>query len=190
MRIQPLLDSCPWVWVVVVFFADAGYTIFDGVEGRTRPAVLPPNGFLKGPGLDASRTNMRMGSFPKCMWLKIKQEGLRRCWSMFPLTRVPFWYRFFEPQPNTIIAWARMGPTTSCVPPMFREGKILNGTIPCKLCFFVPRLKFFVGLVVGFPLHSLKAKKLSARHLKSDRPVCCLFCCGRQIIRSCWDWNP
>ena len=32
-------------------------------------------------------------------WLKIKQEGLRRCWSMFPLTRVPCWYRFFEPLP-------------------------------------------------------------------------------------------
>ena len=32
------------------------------------------------------------------VWLKIKQEGLRRFWSMFPLTRVPFWYRFFEPQ--------------------------------------------------------------------------------------------
>ena len=28
-----------------------------------------------------------------------KQEGLRGCWSMFPLTRVPFWCRFFEPQP-------------------------------------------------------------------------------------------
>ena len=34
------------------------------------------------------------------VWLKIKQEGLRRLWSMFPLTRVPFWYRFFEPQPH------------------------------------------------------------------------------------------
>ena len=33
-----------------------------------------------------------------CVWLKIKQQGLRRFWSMFPLTRVPFWYRFFEPQ--------------------------------------------------------------------------------------------
>ena len=33
------------------------------------------------------------------VWLKIKHEWLRRCWSMFPLTRVPFWYRFFEPQP-------------------------------------------------------------------------------------------
>ena len=33
------------------------------------------------------------------LWLKIKQEGLRRFWSMFPLTRVPLWYRFFEPQP-------------------------------------------------------------------------------------------
>ena len=34
------------------------------------------------------------------VWLKMKQEGLRRFWSMFPLTRVPFWYRFFEPQPH------------------------------------------------------------------------------------------
>ena len=27
-------------------------------------------------------------------------EGLRRFWSMFPLTRVLCWYRFFEPQPS------------------------------------------------------------------------------------------
>ena len=33
------------------------------------------------------------------LWVKIEQEGLRRFWSMCPLTRVPFWYRFFEPQP-------------------------------------------------------------------------------------------
>ena len=32
----------------------------------------------------------------KWEWLKIKQEGLRRFWSMFPLTRVPVSYRFFE----------------------------------------------------------------------------------------------
>ena len=36
----------------------------------------------------------------KWVWLKIKQQGLRRCWPMFPLTRVPFWYRLFEPPPN------------------------------------------------------------------------------------------
>ena len=30
------------------------------------------------------------------VWLKIKQEGLRRCWSMFPLTRVPFWTFFLS----------------------------------------------------------------------------------------------
>ena len=33
------------------------------------------------------------------VWLKVKQEGVRRSWSMFPLTRFPFWfpfwYRFF-----------------------------------------------------------------------------------------------
>ena len=28
------------------------------------------------------------------VWLKIKQEGLRRFWPLLPLTRVPCWYRF------------------------------------------------------------------------------------------------
>ena len=28
--------------------------------------------------------------------LNIEQEGLRRFWSMFPLTRVPIWYRFLR----------------------------------------------------------------------------------------------
>ena len=37
------------------------------------------------------------------VWLKIKEEGLRRFWSMFPLTRVPFRYRFFEPPPVGIM---------------------------------------------------------------------------------------
>ena len=31
---------------------------------------------------------------------KLNRMGLRRFWSMFPLTRVPFLYRFFEPQPD------------------------------------------------------------------------------------------
>ena len=35
-------------------------------------------------------------SFASWMWLKIKQGGLGRFWSMFPLTRVPV----FEPQPH------------------------------------------------------------------------------------------
>ena len=39
---------------------------------------------------------------PKWVWLKIKPEGLRRFWSMFPLARVPFWYRLLEPQPNDV----------------------------------------------------------------------------------------
>ena len=33
------------------------------------------------------------------VWLKIKHEGLRRVWSMLPLTRVPFWCWLFEPLP-------------------------------------------------------------------------------------------
>ena len=32
-------------------------------------------------------------------WLRSKELGLRRCWSIFPLTRVPFWCRLFEPYP-------------------------------------------------------------------------------------------
>ena len=32
-------------------------------------------------------------------WLKIKELGLRRFCSTFPLTRVPFWYRVLEPYP-------------------------------------------------------------------------------------------
>ena len=28
--------------------------------------------------------------------------GLRGLWSMFPLSIVPFWYRFCEPQPNRL----------------------------------------------------------------------------------------
>ena len=34
------------------------------------------------------------------VWGKIEPPGDRRFWSMFPLTRVPFWYRFFDPQPH------------------------------------------------------------------------------------------
>ena len=37
----------------------------------------------------------------------LNRRGLHRFWSMFPLTRVPFWYRFFEPQPNGIARWQR-----------------------------------------------------------------------------------
>ena len=47
------------------------------------------------------------------VWLKIKQEGLRRFWSMFPLTRVPFWVPIFYPQlyiyiytPSSLLSWS------------------------------------------------------------------------------------
>ena len=38
----------------------------------------------------------------KWVWRKDNQDRLHRFWSMFPLTRVPFWYRFVEPQPNGV----------------------------------------------------------------------------------------
>ena len=37
----------------------------------------------------------------KRVWLTMKQGANRRFWAMFPLTRVPVWYRFVEPQPST-----------------------------------------------------------------------------------------
>ena len=46
------------------------------------------------------------------MWLKIKQQGLRRFWSMFPLARVPFWYCFLKPQPYLTMASARFLPSS------------------------------------------------------------------------------
>ena len=33
-----------------------------------------------------------------CRDSKLNHQGLRRCWSMLPRTRVPFWYQVFEPQ--------------------------------------------------------------------------------------------
>ena len=36
----------------------------------------------------------------KWVWLKKKELGLRGFQSLVPFTRVPFWFRFFEPQPN------------------------------------------------------------------------------------------
>ena len=61
------------------------------------------------------------------VWPKIKQEGLRRFWSMFLLTRVPFWHRFFEPQPLAGHGWqARM---TEQAPegPIVSPGSDLSG---------------------------------------------------------------
>ena len=48
------------------------------------------------------------------VWLKNKQEASRRFWSMLPLTRVPFWYRFFEPRPfNLHVLWAHASSASS-----------------------------------------------------------------------------
>ena len=45
------------------------------------------------------------------VWLKIHTGGANRgFWSMFPLTRVPFGYRFFEPQPYRPLVDHEKGP--------------------------------------------------------------------------------
>ena len=43
------------------------------------------------------RAGAQLNLVAKWVWLKIKQEGLCRFWFMFPLPRVPSWYRFCEP---------------------------------------------------------------------------------------------
>ena len=56
------------------------------------------------PGL-VPNNSITLGKRAIWVWLKIQQEGLRRFFvSMFPLTRVPFWCRFFEPQPYCAIS--------------------------------------------------------------------------------------
>ena len=42
-------------------------------------------------GSSHSLPQRKQPDFPIWVWLKTKQAGLRRCWSMFPLTRIPFW---------------------------------------------------------------------------------------------------
>ena len=65
---------------------------------RKSPGRRKPYGSL--PDLSSSCLPWHPRGVCTWVWLKIKQEGLRRFWSMFPLTRVPCWYRFFEPQPH------------------------------------------------------------------------------------------
>ena len=39
-----------------------------------------------------------------CVWVKITSPGDRRCSSLFPFTRVPFWVPIFDPRPHGPIA--------------------------------------------------------------------------------------
>ena len=58
------------------------------------PCVRMLRGQLSGRE-DLSGPAGRRGRRGRKRWLKIEQERLRGFWSMFPLTRVPFWYRSF-----------------------------------------------------------------------------------------------
>ena len=50
---------------------------------------------------------------PKWVWLKITQEGLRRFWSIFPLTRVPFWNSGFLSSQMVALVLTHHGPFIS-----------------------------------------------------------------------------
>ena len=70
------------------FFWHSDASRFGYLAGGGRPFVFPPFGFDHSQKANVLRVR-----------LNIKQEGLRRLWSMFPmfpLTRVPFWYRFWS----------------------------------------------------------------------------------------------
>ena len=56
----------------------------------------PRSGGL-GPEKDAPNNPHGCGS-------KLNRKTKRRFWSTFPLTRVPFWYRFLEPQPHGFVS--------------------------------------------------------------------------------------
>ena len=60
------------------------------VRQTGKPEPHHPHGFharWEGGPVEA----VAMVSLGKWLWLKIKEERLRGFWSMFPLTRVPFW---------------------------------------------------------------------------------------------------
>ena len=54
------------------------------------------------------RSSSKLAVVAKWVWLKFKQEGLRRFWPLFPLIYQgnPCWCRFFEPQPNNLICFS------------------------------------------------------------------------------------
>ena len=79
--------------------ADMALTLAGNIPGSSEGCGL---NVIKMSGLEEGQDSQHAGegTVPTIwVWLKINQQGLRRFWSIFPLTRVPFWYRFFEPQP-------------------------------------------------------------------------------------------
>ena len=85
------------------------------------------------------------------VWLKIQQEGLRRFWSMCPLTRVPFWNSGFLSQSQMKLALR-----TEC-----RTREFLWWTLS-KVSIHVPRL-----------VHSESSVRMNAVLMK--RPASAIF---------------
>ena len=71
----------------------------------------------------------------------------RRFWSMFPLTRVPFWHGFFEPQPSEILEDGSISSTwiASCdrfCPSALRQKPIATVTERSDRNLAIPRQVF------------------------------------------------
>ena len=114
LRFARAADVAAFVW-----------SLSAGPSGRRRSHEIPAAAYLQaGQWLVCWTSTRRRSVTPRLealagelfdaawVWLKINQEGLRRFWSMVPLARVPFWYRFFEPQPHG---------SNSCDPPELRR---------------------------------------------------------------------
>ena len=104
------------------------------------------------------------------VWLKIKQEGLRRFWSMFPFTRVPFWVPIFDPQPYVYARPCLTALVEACSP-----------LAPAPLCQFYRSHEGSVRVK-----HTCIAKAFERRILAKEKYTCTLFCFRISSLGTAW----
>ena len=102
----PHLEGCQGTVTFISQFllTSSSGILFSSENGQTPHALRLFASHASNDGLRNGVHQHAIAIWEIWQWLKIKQEGFRRFWSMFPRTdRVPFWYRFFEPQPYIFI---------------------------------------------------------------------------------------
>ena len=84
---------------------------------------------------------------------KLNTRGKRRFWSIFPLTWVPFWYRFFDPEPYVHFPASYLGVLFSKQSSfVWRRGELFGS----------PSFRVPFSLFAGFK-HHLLVKQVSLR---------------------------
>ena len=106
-------------------------------------------------------------------------------WSMFPVTRVPFWYRFFEPYPSLLTLFAERTLLTDSLAAMTRRDSLrslapLAGWAAVDL--EVPELRAMGG-PIGTLQHKVGGICLSCQtwlcekhQLFKGKATCLVFC--------------